>query len=176
MGFHYQWKCWPLSCVQLCNAEDCSPPGSSVHGILQARILEGVASHALLQGSFFTQVSCVAGRIFTIWVTRGPWDSTQQRLKMEEKLWNCSEQKLEEFWESLICLKQIFNRWLDFDLNIVGEGSERNKEHVIGNWKRNPYYIVAEILWHCVLQLHGKQNFQVAKLDIWYEGDFQEKC
>ena len=32
----------------------CSPPGSSVHGILQARILEWVA-HALLQGIFLTQ-------------------------------------------------------------------------------------------------------------------------
>jgi len=29
--------------VQLCNPMDCSPPGSSVHGILQARILEWVA-------------------------------------------------------------------------------------------------------------------------------------
>ena len=32
-----------LSCVQLCDPIDCSPPGSSVHGILQARILEWVA-------------------------------------------------------------------------------------------------------------------------------------
>ena len=32
-----------LSWVQLCNPMDCSQPGSSVHGILQARILEGVA-------------------------------------------------------------------------------------------------------------------------------------
>ena len=30
-------------CVTLCNPMDCSPPGSSVHGILQARILEWVA-------------------------------------------------------------------------------------------------------------------------------------
>ena len=29
-----------LSCLTLCNPTDCSPPGSSVHGILQARILE----------------------------------------------------------------------------------------------------------------------------------------
>ena len=36
-------KCWSLSCVQLCNPMDQSPPGSSVHGILQARILEWVA-------------------------------------------------------------------------------------------------------------------------------------
>ena len=29
-----------LLCLTLCNPMDCSPPGSSVHGILQARILE----------------------------------------------------------------------------------------------------------------------------------------
>ena len=31
------------SCLTLCDPGDCSPPGSSVHGILQARILEWVA-------------------------------------------------------------------------------------------------------------------------------------
>ena len=34
---------------------DCSPPGSSVHGILQARILAGVSCHSLLQGIFRSQ-------------------------------------------------------------------------------------------------------------------------
>ena len=29
-----------LSCLTLCDPMDCSPPGSSAHGILQARILE----------------------------------------------------------------------------------------------------------------------------------------
>ena len=32
-----------LSCVQLCNPMDCSPPVSSVHGIFQVRILGWVA-------------------------------------------------------------------------------------------------------------------------------------
>ena len=31
------------SCMTLCDPMDCSPPGSSVHGILHARILEWVA-------------------------------------------------------------------------------------------------------------------------------------
>ena len=31
------------SCLTLCNTMDCSPPGSSVHGILQARTLKWVA-------------------------------------------------------------------------------------------------------------------------------------
>ena len=42
-------------CPTLCNPMDGSPPGSSVHGILQARILVG--SHSLLQGIFLTQGS-----------------------------------------------------------------------------------------------------------------------
>ena len=32
-----------VSCLTLCDPMDCGPPGSSVHGILQARILEWVA-------------------------------------------------------------------------------------------------------------------------------------
>ena len=42
------------SCVTLCNPMDCSLPGSSIHGIFQARVLEWVATafseHALLMG------------------------------------------------------------------------------------------------------------------------------
>ena len=52
---------------------DCSPPGSSVHGILQARILEGFAI-AFSRGSSWprdqTWVSPIAGRFFTIGATR----------------------------------------------------------------------------------------------------------
>ena len=47
---------------------DCSLPGSSVHGILQARILEWVAipsSRGSSQPKDPTQVSCLAGRFFT---------------------------------------------------------------------------------------------------------------
>ena len=43
------------SCPTLCNPVACSPPGSSVHGILQPRILEWVTSPFLLQGIFPTQ-------------------------------------------------------------------------------------------------------------------------
>ena len=50
-----------------------SPPGSSVHGILQARILEWLASPFSGVSSLsrdWTQVSCTAGRFFTAWTTR----------------------------------------------------------------------------------------------------------
>ena len=52
---------------------DCRPPDSSVHGILQARILEWVAM-PFSRGSSLprdqTWVSCIAGRSFTVWATR----------------------------------------------------------------------------------------------------------
>ena len=57
-----------LSRVRLCDSMDCSPPGSSVHGILQARILEWVAI-SFPRGSSRprdrTHVSHTAGRRFT---------------------------------------------------------------------------------------------------------------
>ena len=41
MIFFFNWLCLVLvdqSCLTLCNPMDCSPPGFSVHGILQVRI------------------------------------------------------------------------------------------------------------------------------------------
>ena len=60
-------------CPTLCNPTDCSPPGSSVHGILQARILEWVAILFSRGSSWpwdWTGLSCIAGGFFTVWATR----------------------------------------------------------------------------------------------------------
>ena len=59
---------------------DCCLPDSSVHGILQVRILEWVAipfSRGSSQPRDRTWVSCTAGRFFTIWATGKPmpWSS-----------------------------------------------------------------------------------------------------
>ena len=61
------------SCLTLCDSMDCIPPGSSVHGILQARILEWVAisfSRDSSQPKDQIQISRIAGRLFTVWATR----------------------------------------------------------------------------------------------------------
>ena len=60
------------SCPALCDPMDCSPPGSSDHGNLQARILEWVAM-ASSRGSSWPRdwtrvscVSCIAGRLYPL--------------------------------------------------------------------------------------------------------------
>ena len=61
------------SCPTLCDPMDCSLPGSSVHGIFQARVLEWVAisfSRGSPRPRDCTQVSRIAGRRFAIWATR----------------------------------------------------------------------------------------------------------
>ena len=68
------------SCLTLFDPMDCSPPGSSLHGILQARILEWVAipfSRAFSWSRDWTWVSCITGRFFTIWATR-EWSHVQR--------------------------------------------------------------------------------------------------
>ena len=58
---------WPT----LCDPIDCTPPGFSVHRILQAGILEWVGtsfSRDLLDPGIESE--CIAGRFFTVWATR----------------------------------------------------------------------------------------------------------
>ena len=80
----FKSKCWSLSRVWLCNPKDCSPPGSYVHGILQARILEWVAV-SFSRGSSWprdqTWVSCTAGRFSTTWAPR---EATRQDTILSE--------------------------------------------------------------------------------------------
>ena len=60
------------SCPTLCDPMDCSPPGSSVHGIFQARILEWVAisfSRGTSWPRDWTGFSRIVGRSFTVWAT-----------------------------------------------------------------------------------------------------------
>ena len=80
-GFIFEhWPCLSIivkvsvaqSCLTLCDPMDCSPPGSSVYGILQARILEWVAfpfSRGSSQPRDRAWVSGIAGGFFIIWAT-----------------------------------------------------------------------------------------------------------
>ena len=68
-----QWALVSQMCPTLCDPMIYSPPGSSFHGIFQARVSEWVTI-LFSRGSSWprdqTQISCVTGRFFTSWTTR----------------------------------------------------------------------------------------------------------
>ena len=70
------------SCLTLCDPMDCSPPGSSVHGIFQARTPEWVAI-SFSRGSSWTRdqtsisyILCLGRQVLYHWATREGPDST----------------------------------------------------------------------------------------------------
>ena len=66
------------SCLTICDPMDCSPPGSSVHGIFQARLLEWVAISSSRRSSqprewtCISWVSCITGKFFSTESPRKP--------------------------------------------------------------------------------------------------------
>ena len=74
------------SCLIHCDPMDCSLPGSSVHGIFQARILEWVAISYFRRSSrprdwtHISWVFCIAGIFFTVWATREALDISKAEL------------------------------------------------------------------------------------------------
>ena len=74
-----------LGCLTLCDPMDCSPPGSSVHGILQARILEWVACpppgdlpDPVKEPTSLTSPA-LAGEFFTTWKAHSPNQTRRQK-------------------------------------------------------------------------------------------------
>ena len=99
-GFHFFHTCLNImkmqvlavqSCLILCDPIDCSLRWSSIHGILQARILECVSisfSRGSSQHRNWTWVSCIAGRLFTIWATReAPLNVINNKILPMLELW-----------------------------------------------------------------------------------------
>ena len=93
-------KVFVCACAQLCPTlwdptTDWSPPGSSVHGILQARTLQWAAissSRGSPQPRDWSQVSGNAGIFFTVWATReAQWWWFQSTLYMVDFFWGETE-------------------------------------------------------------------------------------
>ena len=103
---------WPL---------DCSPPGSSVLGIFQARICKWVAISFSRWSSWprdRTEVSCFAGRFFTIWATRKAISSVQ---------FSCSVVWLfvTSWTAALLAFPSITNSWSLLKLvHLVGDATQ----------------------------------------------------
>ena len=108
-------------CYHSYDPRHCSPPGSSVHGILQARILEWVDIFFSRESSWprkWTSVSCTAGRFFN-WATRealtmSGWYETFN-LPGKPSIWFCNTfsimTKGRTQWKNL-CTQKIWMRLL----------------------------------------------------------------
>ena len=99
-----------MDCRVLCPYRGLYGPGSSVHGTLQAWILEWVAilfSKGSSQPRDRTWVSCIAGRFFTIWATRevsncDKWKWSESRSVVPDSFWLHGLQPIEfRPWNSL---------------------------------------------------------------------------
>ena len=97
-----------LSCPTLCDPMDCGPPGSSVHGVLQARILERIAI-PFSRGSSWSRdwnlFSCIAGRFF---LPSEPPGKPQR-------------------WGQKCIKKKIISSWSVFPLQRKGDPGEGNR-------------------------------------------------
>ena len=100
MGIPLRWKkmfCCLVtkSCLTLCDPMDCSPPGSSVHRISQARILERVAIFFSRQSSGprdWTRISCIGRQILLPLSHQGTPETNVQELDRGDgckALWMC---------------------------------------------------------------------------------------
>ena len=73
----------PQTCPTLCDPMGCSPPGSSVHGIFQAVILEWVAISSSRASSWprdQTHISCISSTGRQIFYHRATWDLAKHQI------------------------------------------------------------------------------------------------
>ena len=112
------------SCPTLYNPTDWRPPGSSVHGILQARAMEWILI-PFSRGSSWprdqTWVSCIAGRFFTIWATGKPYLGNRHGL-----IWcwiSCLGNRSRSFYYLWGCTKVLnFTLFVDYESYLISWG------------------------------------------------------
>ena len=104
--------CVVKSCLTLCNPKDCSPPGSSVHGISQARILE--CCHFPSPGDLLNPGTeplylvspAVAGSFFT---TNANWEAQEVRTHSSVLSWKNSTDR--GAWGATV--QRVAKSWMD---------------------------------------------------------------
>ena len=103
-------------CLTLCDAMDCSLPGSSFHGIFQARVLEWVAISFSRRSSWprdRTRVSSIIGRCFNVWATRVMQGCATNRQVMGEEAENPAQLRTLE-WSVILTIYNypVYNFYL----------------------------------------------------------------
>ena len=111
------------SCPTLCDRMDRSLPGSSVHGIFQAKVLERVAfsfSRRSSQPRDRTRVSRTAGRHFIIWATREAPSGTKEGSIVVFSLEFHLKGKIKAKFETTEAIFSLFTWCID---SVLGQGA-----------------------------------------------------
>ena len=152
---------------------DCSLPGSSIHGIFQAKVLERVAisfSRGSSQPRDQTWVSCTAGRCFTFWATREAPVEKNLPAMQETQVWSLHrEDPLEEGMaphSSILAWKIL---WTGEPGGLQSTGSQRvrhNWEHLLPwNFIRLTHETaICKSKWLNIGMLHGFVYSPVSKV------------
>ena len=134
-----------------CNPMDCSPLGSSVHGILQAKVLECIAIFFSRGSSWprnHTRFSCIAiVRFFTNWAmiwSINIWQGSQEYAVGEDNLFNklywenwifsCQGMKLDPYLTHHL-QKLIQNGYCSKEKNPLGHQTKELLENALVLWK-----------------------------------------
>ena len=132
-------------CLTLCNPRDCTPPGFSVHGILQARILECVAipfSRGPFQPRDWTSGSCMSGEFFTVWATREAKNMGVGSLSLLQGIFPTQESN-----QGLLNCRWISTSWAGSIYIPVNEDHGIQSHHFMGNRWRNSGNSVRLYFW-----------------------------
>ena len=148
----------------------CTPLGSSVHGLLQARILEWVAMPSSRGSSWsgsLTHVSCIAGIFFTCWATREAHSTLyrgeyQKKIKQGRSFIELTfsppvSDYFSRYTRFLACTYLLFQHWLFM-------------HHFRGlSWGVSVCTVFAiRLTWGCVsLALLQPQTYQVISAHCW---------
>ena len=120
------------SCPILCDPRYCSPPGSSVHSVFQARILEWVVI-SFSRGSSWTRdqtcVSCIEGGFFTVWAQMVKNPLSMRDTWIQPKTWY------------IVCV-QTNTSFLPWFLWTVGYSQQR------GRWKTKHCFSFPSLVRH----------------------------
>ena len=149
-------------CPTLCHPMDCGPPDSSVHEILQARILGWVALPSSRGSSWprdqtcFSCVFCIS-MVSRFFICRATWET----LYAENIMWNAGLDELQAGIKT--AGRNINNLRHADDTTLMAESEEEAKSHLMrvkedSKKARLKFNIKKLRSWHLVPSLHGKQK------------------
>ena len=97
---------WAQSCLTLCDPMDCSPPCSTIHGILQARILEWVAiSYSKMYVSILQFTCCLVLHTVTVCVIQNVFPTSLSAGEFQQ---NFLTEKVVEMRQSQVLIRTVF--------------------------------------------------------------------